>query len=330
MRHSAVSERRYERALITGATSGIGAAFAETLPRDTALLLTGRRGHRLAAQAERFAREGRQVETMAADLAAPNGRAAFIAWALEHEIDLFICNAAIGAAGRFADTPLAAQQATIALNVVAVAELLHALLPAMASRARAGGRRCGAIIVSSTAAFTPRPGLACYAATKAFGLSLGLALAAELRGEPIDLLLLCPRRTATEFFARAGMPPPSHAMDPDQVAREGLAALGRRSLHFCGTRHQALNRLLAFNPALAAIRRPWRWRRGGAADGRPPTEAPPPGLGRRTSPAPSVDRPAARLGADRMARQAANATERPRPAMSKSAADHPATPRRRR
>jgi uncharacterized protein len=250
--------RCYERALITGATSGIGAGFAEILPRETALLLTGRRIAPLRVATERLAHEGRVVEWVAADLATASGRAAVIERALARGIDLFVCNAGLGRAGPFIERPFAAQETTVAVNVLADLQLLHALLPAMVARARARARRCGAIIVSSTAAFNPRPDLACYAASKAFELHFGLALAAELREEPIDLLVLCPSRTATEFFARAGLPPPQRAMAPEQVAREAMAALGRRTLHLCGRRPQCVQRFLAFNPGLAALLRPWR------------------------------------------------------------------------
>jgi short-subunit dehydrogenase len=248
--------QHYQRALITGASSGIGAAFAEFLPGDTALLLTARRQGRLEAAATRLARGGRPVETLGADLATEEGRGAVIAAALRHPPDLFICNAGTGAGGAFDDRDFAAHRQTIAVNVVATAQLLHALLPAMIAAARAAEARCGVIIVASTAALRPRPGVACYAATKAFGLQLGLALARELAGEPVDLLVLCPTRTATEFFARAGLPLPSGTMRAEQVAREAMAALGRRTVHLCGRRHQAFHNLLAFNPALAALWRP--------------------------------------------------------------------------
>ncbi|HZB92244.1 MAG TPA: SDR family NAD(P)-dependent oxidoreductase [Stellaceae bacterium] len=251
----------YRRALITGATSGIGAAFAEGMARETALVLTGRRQERLDAAAARLARDGREVETIAADLSTPEGCRSVAERALGDGIDLLICNAGVGFAGRFADTPLALQSATIAVNVTATAQLLHLLLPDMIARARQAKRRCGVIILSSTAAFGPRPGMGCYAATKAFGLMLGEALATELRREPIDILVLCPTHTATEFFDQAGLPPPEAAMSAAQVAREGMAALGRRAIHLCGRKHQWLHRLLAFNPALASLVQPWRSRR---------------------------------------------------------------------
>lgn len=251
----------YRRALITGATSGIGAAFADVLAPETALILTGRRQERLDAAVARLAGGGREIEAIAADLASPEGCRALAGCALQRGIDLLICNAGIGFAGPFIDAPLALQEATIAVNVTATAQLLHLLLPDMISRARQAQRRCGAVILSSTAAFGPRPGMGCYAATKAFGLRLGEALASELRGEPIDILVLCPTYTATEFFEQAGLTPPQAAMSAEQVAREGMAALGRRTIHLCGRKYQRLHRLLALNPSLASLVRPWGSRR---------------------------------------------------------------------
>ena len=119
----------------------------------------------------------------------------------------------------------------------------RALLPGMLERARAGGRRAGLIVVASTAAFFPLPRLATYTATKAFDLSFAESLAAELAREPVDVLALCPGATRTGFFDRAGMAGAGTAgmAGPEQVAREGLAALGRRPVHVVGN----TNRLAA-------------------------------------------------------------------------------------
>src|SRR3546814_14777985 len=106
----------------------------------------------------------------------------------------------------------------------------------MLDRARASGRRAGLIGVSSTAAFTPFPFLATYAASKAFELNFIEAIAEELRDEPIDVLALCPGPTHPAFADRAGMPPSlfPFAASADSVARQGLAALGRPRVCVCG------------------------------------------------------------------------------------------------
>ena len=221
---------RYRMALITGATSGIGAAFSAALPAETGLLLTGRDADRLAAEAEMHARSGRRVETVAADLATEQGRAAVVAAAQSLPVDLLINNAGFGTFGRSLDNGRRVELDMVAVNITAVVDLIHSLLPGMIERARAGGTRAGLIVVSSTIAFVPMPLFATYAATKTFELSYTEALAEELQDAPVDVLALCPGATRTKFFDRAGMPQlfPSHAEDASAVARKALAALGRR------------------------------------------------------------------------------------------------------
>lgn len=249
----------YRTALITGASSGIGAAFARILPASTDLLLTARSAEKLAAVALPLASDARRVETLAADLRSATGRDAMVAGAQARGVDLLVCNAGIGRSGKFLDVPLEEQRDTLVVNVAAVVELLHRLLPEMMARARREHRRAGVIIVSSMGVFGTAPGLAGYGASKAFALHLARSLAAELEGEPIDLLALCPTYTDTQFFARAGLPAPRRAMSAEAVASEAMTALGRRTLHLCSLHHypQAVRRLVAFNPALAA----WRWPR---------------------------------------------------------------------
>lgn len=221
---------RYRMALITGATSGIGAAFAAALPRETGLLLTGRDAARLDAEAAKHTAGGRTVETLAADLSSETGRRALIGRAETLPIDLLINNAGFGAFGPCLENDRETELGMVAVNVTAVVELTHALLPRMIERARAGGGRAGMIVVSSTVAFVPMPMMATYAATKTFELSFAEALAEELRDAPADVLVFCPGATRTGFFRRAHMPDSflRYAEDPDDVARKALAALGRQ------------------------------------------------------------------------------------------------------
>jgi uncharacterized protein len=218
---------RFEAALITGASSGIGRAFALALPETTALLLVGRDAARLEAVAR--AAGGRRVETRIADLATPAGLEAVAAAAEDLAVDLLINNAGIGPFGPFLDNDEAVVEATVKVNALAPVLLARRLLPGMLARAEAAGRRAGLINVASSAAFVPVPGLAVYAATKAFDLALTEAIAAELLDRPIDVLALCPGATRTPFGERAGfggrIP---FAVAPERVAREALAALGRQ------------------------------------------------------------------------------------------------------
>ncbi|MGE5442441.1 MAG: SDR family NAD(P)-dependent oxidoreductase [Bacteroidota bacterium] len=233
--------RNYRRALVTGATSGIGGAFSDELPNRTDLLLTGRDLQRLSQAADRLTRPGRVIETHPADLTDAGARDRLIEHADAFGVDLLINNAGTGRLGRFLDNPPDVEQETVLLNVVAVVDLTRRLLPGMLERARAGRRRAGLIVVSSTTAFAPVPFFATYAASKTFALQFTEALAEELRGEPIDVLALCPGATRTGFERHAGHRPGNipAAGEPRDVAAEGLAALGRDTVRVVGRLNQA-------------------------------------------------------------------------------------------
>ncbi len=222
----------YRCALITGATSGIGKAMAEAMPVETDLLLTGRDGERLAALADALATDGRRVEILVADLATAEGRAGVIARAEAMEIDFLINNAGLGRFGSVAETPLATELAMVAVNVTAPVELTRTLLPGMTTRARQSKSRAGIMIVSSVVAFQAVPYMTTYAASKVFDLFYAEGLAAELKGEPVDVLAVCPGGTRTEFFDRAAMPdrPVPYMLSAEAVARQALAAMGKRTV----------------------------------------------------------------------------------------------------
>ncbi len=223
----------YHFALITGASSGIGEAFARELPRETGLLLTGRDGARLDALAEELG-GGRRVETLVADLAEDAGRAALIARAEGLPLDLLVNNAGLGHFGALTDSTAEREAEMIQVNCLAPVLLTRALLPGMLARAEQSGRPAGIVIVASTAAFFPLPRLATYSATKAFDLIFAESLAGELHGRPVDVLALCPGPTRSSFFARAGLDGMGPMASAGQVAREGVAALGRRTVHVVG------------------------------------------------------------------------------------------------
>ncbi len=233
--------KKYRRALITGATSGIGAAFASELSRTTDLLIAGRDAEKLAMKRDELMREGRTVETFAADLTDERAVSELVDQADAFGIDLLINNAGVGQFGRLIDHEPDAERDTAMLNVVAVVLLTRGLLPGIVQRAGGGSKRGGLVIVSSTAAFAPVPFFATYAASKAFNLYFTEALAEEMRGEPVDILALCPGATKTGFGARAGFDRGSvpGAADPGAVAREALDALGGKTVHVTGLLSQA-------------------------------------------------------------------------------------------
>lgn len=231
----------YRFALVTGATGGIGAAFARALPETTDLLLTGRDSERLVALKEELAFGERHIETMACDLTQPDDRQALIARAEELEIDLLINNAGMGNYGAVLDNDPESEVATVEVNCTAPVALTTALLPGMIERARLFGDRAGLINVSSTFAVQPVPYIATYCASKAFIQTWTEALAEELRRKPVDVLALAPGATRTPFAKRAGFGPGRlpFAAEPEQVAREAMRALGRETIHVAGHLNRA-------------------------------------------------------------------------------------------
>jgi len=219
-------EYRGRWALVTGASSGIGEAFARALARrGTSVVLTARRVERL----ERLAAELRSahgVETVvvAMDLGEP-GVAARV-WeeaSRGRAIHLLVNNAGFGAKGRFDEVALARQEEMVRLNCTAPMELMHLALPGM--RARGEG---GIVNVASVAAFQPIPDLATYAASKAFVLSLSEAVAEECRGSGVRVLALNPGPVATGFQEVAGTRVGARTigiLSAERVVEAALAAL---------------------------------------------------------------------------------------------------------
>jgi short-subunit dehydrogenase len=187
-------------ALITGASSGLGAEFARSLAaRGADLVLVARRADRLEdlARAVR-AEHGVQVRVLPADLAVPGAGAALRAELAGVHVDTLVNNAGFGHFGDLVDTDPAVAADMVQLNVATLVDLTRAFLPDLLA-----GR--GALVnIASTAAYQPTPHLAVYGATKAFVLSFTEAIAAEVRGSGLRVLSLAPGATRTEFFDVAG------------------------------------------------------------------------------------------------------------------------------
>jgi len=185
------------RAVVTGASSGIGAAYARALrARGERVVLVARRADRLATLARELGGEPHAL-VAPQDLAAP-GAAEALRTELEGRgiaVDLLVNSAGLGHTAPFDEQRTEAIRAMLDVNVRALVELVHAFLPGM--RARGRGR---IVNVASNAAFQPVPYLAVYAATKAFVLSFTEGLAEELRGTGVRVQALCPGITATEFL----------------------------------------------------------------------------------------------------------------------------------
>jgi len=216
----------FARALVTGASSGIGETYARRLAaRGTALVLVARRGDRLEVLAKEL---DVPVEVLAADLGDPDDlrRVEERVAATTDPVDLLVNNAGFGTSGRFATLPVEREAEEIRVNVLAVVRLTRAALPGMVERG------AGSVVnVSSLAAFQPDPGNATYGATKAFVLSFSEAVAEELRGTGVHVQALCPGYTRTEFQSTAEYEtsriPKVVWQRADQVVDASLAALDK-------------------------------------------------------------------------------------------------------
>ena len=191
------------RALVTGASAGIGWELARCLAAEGwDLILTARRRERLVELSEQIRDEaGRDALVIPCDLSTPDG-AARLARELEERglwAEILVNNAGFGHHGRFWTMELDRGLDMIQVNVTAVTELAHRLLPPMVEAKR------GRILnVASTAAFQPGPNMAVYYASKAYVLSFSEALREELRGTGVTVTALCPGPTRSEFGQQAG------------------------------------------------------------------------------------------------------------------------------
>jgi short-subunit dehydrogenase len=220
-------------ALITGASSGIGAEMARQLaPSARRLVLVARRGDRLEALKRELARSGLEIECHAADLTDGTAVENLLKQlaACGTRIDFLINNAGLGDHGDFAASDWKRVQAMLDVNITALTRLTHALLPGIIHSRR------GAILnVSSIAAWLPMPNMAVYAASKAYVNSFTEALRAELRHTGVVVTSLCPGPVDTEFGAlarrdgeRDAVPAPDiFKLSVERVVREGLLAVGK-------------------------------------------------------------------------------------------------------
>ncbi|MGE4652149.1 MAG: SDR family NAD(P)-dependent oxidoreductase [Myxococcota bacterium] len=224
--HRASLRERYPGwALVTGSSGGIGEYFARALAAEgISCVLCARREPRLQALADELQRaEGVEVRVVVADLASADGVAHLLAAVADLPISILVNNAGFGAAGPFAETDGERLNDMVALHCAAPVALSHALLPAMRDRGN------GALLFTGSIAgrqAIPLHGL--YAASKGFQLLFGESLHVELCGPGIDVLVVEPGVTDTEFQKLAGERP-LRGEPPARVVEEALNALGRQS-----------------------------------------------------------------------------------------------------
>lgn len=251
-----LSERYGPWALVTGASSGIGAEFARQLAAEGLhLVLVARRRERL----EELARElmaAHGVETVAApvDLARPDFLEELRPHLEGREIGLLVNNAGFAVAGPLLENDLERELECLAVNCRAPLVLTHALAPDMVARGRGG-----VVLVSSVVGHLPLPYLSHYSATKAWDRFLGEGLHVELAEHGVDVLNVCPGATRTEFGDVAGYGS-SGGMEVGPVVEKSLRQLGRRATVVTGVQNQLvvwLSRLLPTRLRLWICDRRW-------------------------------------------------------------------------
>ena len=243
--------------LITGASAGLGMAFARSYAaRGDDVILVARRAERLEELAnELTTKHGIRAEVIAADLAAADAADTVMAEIARRglAVDILVNNAGFGARGDFAELDADMQLRMIDLNCRTLVALCHAVLPGMVAR-----RSGGILNVASTAAFQPGPWMAVYYASKAFVLSFSEALHEEVKAKGVRVATLCPGATKTEFGDVADMASSTlfrFAGEPDQVVRDGIQALdGNRAVKVSGLANAMLAGSIRFTPRFLARR----------------------------------------------------------------------------
>lgn len=214
-----------KKALITGASSGLGAEFARQLAaKGTSLVLVARREAALEEVAKEAREFGVEVEVVACDLENPRERRELAESLSTRGVDLLVNNAGWGKLGSFVDSDADDVLSQVELNVKALVELSHAAAKEFSRKGRGG-----IINVASTAAFSPLPWFAVYGATKSFVRDFSHALSIELEPAGVRVTSVNPGPTRTEFFARSGRHGllEKQLMKASDCVREALAGFER-------------------------------------------------------------------------------------------------------
>jgi len=241
-------------ALVTGASSGIGAALARALAaRGLNLVITARRTSLLDALADELRRERRiAVDVVGVDLARPDFLAPLLAACADRDIGLVVSNAGFGLKGEHHRLPAEQLTAMLMVNCHAPMLLAHAFAPRLVARGRGG-----LLFTGSIEGFLGFPWSSAYAASKAFVRVLGEGLWGELEGRGVDVMVVSPGATDTDAPAQQGIDPrkiPGRMMPPAEVAAQALARLGRRPVFVPGWLNRLMVRILTAMPRRLALR----------------------------------------------------------------------------
>jgi uncharacterized protein len=216
-------------ALVTGASSGIGQAYAERLAAEGYdLVILARRGQRLDELKDRLEPEHRvSVRPLAADLATEAGRQAAEAAAADPRLEFVVDSAALAYYKQFLDLAPEAAEELVNLNVLAPVRLIRAALPGMVERDKGTVVTFASLLAFSAASENPQlPKRAVYAASKAFLLTFIRILAVELRDTGVKVQVVCPGIVKTEFHTRQDLDMSDRPrLEPEQIVNASMTGL---------------------------------------------------------------------------------------------------------
>ncbi|HKB17770.1 MAG TPA: SDR family NAD(P)-dependent oxidoreductase [Candidatus Dormibacteraeota bacterium] len=218
-------------ALVTGASAGIGRAYAERLGSDGYdLIVVARRAERLdEVKRQLESAHGVSVQPLVADLSTESGRRAVDAAAAQPRLEVVVDSAALAYYMPFLDLPRAKAEELVNLNVLAPVQLVHAALPGMVERGKGAVISFSSLLAFSAASENPQlPARAVYSASKAFLLTLFRLLAAELRDTGVKVQIVCPGIVKTEFHTRQNMDMSGRPrLEPEEVVKASMIGLER-------------------------------------------------------------------------------------------------------
>jgi len=234
-------ERYGPWALVAGASEGLGAAFARALAqRGLNVLLVARRAAVLEQVKDEISRLAPvQIRCVALDLARPEAVAELDAQVADLDVGLVVYNAALAPLGPFLDVALDEHQKAIDVNVRGPLALAHRFGRRLAERGKGA-----VVLLSSLTAFQGSPFAATYGATKSFDLALAEGLWFELAPRGVDVLAVCAGATRTPGYLERSPQGAPGELEPDQVAEEALASLGRGPLMIPGRFNRIASQLM--------------------------------------------------------------------------------------